>query len=127
MPIATKISTLWIVVLFNMGFADILSFMVPDFMSQILTGKVEGVVITPLFLLVAAIFIEVAIVMIYASRALGPRASRRANLGAAAVTILFIVGGGSLTPHYIFFASIEVITLLYIGFLAWTWREATAT
>ncbi len=126
MPIASKISTLWVVVLFNMGFADILSFMVPDFMSQILTGEVEGVVITPLFLLVAAIFIEVAIVMIYASRALSPRASRRANLGAAAVTILFIVGGGSLTPHYIFFALVEVITLLYIVFLAWTWRETMA-
>ena len=125
MPIASKISTLWIVVLFNMGFADILSFMVPGFLSQIMTGEVDGIVITPMFLLLAAIFVEIAIVMIYLSRALPPRASRMANLVAVGVTILFVVGGGALTPHYIFFASVEVITMLYIAYLAWTWRDTT--
>ena len=124
MTIANKISTLWIVVLFNMAFADILSFILPGFMNQVLTGEIEGIVITPMFLLVAAIFIEIAIVMIYLSRALTPRASRAANLVAVVLTILFVIGGGSLAPHYIFIASVEVITLLYIAYLAWTWPEA---
>lgn len=123
MPLASKISSLWIVVLFNMAFADILSFMYPEFLAQITTGKVEGITITPIFLLVAAVFIEIAILMIYLTNALSQGASRIANLGAAAITILFVVGGGSLTPHYVFFASIEVIALLYITYLAWTWRE----
>jgi len=123
MPLASKISTLWIVVLFNMIFADILSFMYPEFLAQITTGIVEGIKITPLFLLIAAVFIEVAIAMVYLTRVLSPRASRFANLVAVVIIILFVVGGGSLTPHYIFFATVEVITMLYIAYLAWTWRE----
>jgi len=121
MPRAEKISTLWIVVMFNMGFADILSFMFPDLLAQILTGTVDGVTITPMFLLLAAVFVELAIVMIYLTKALAPRISRKLNIAAAALTILFVIGGGSLTPHYIFFASIEVIALIYIGELAWRW------
>ncbi len=120
---ASQISTLWVVVLFNMGFADILSFMMPDFMAAVLTGEVDGIVITPLFLLVAAVFIEIAIMMIYLTHALSPRTSRIANMGAVVASILFVVGGGSLSPHYIFFASIEVLAMLYIAYLAWTWRE----
>ncbi|MCF6322376.1 MAG: DUF6326 family protein [Rhizobiaceae bacterium] len=127
MPLATKISTLWIIVVLNMIFADILSFMYPEFLAQITTGKVEGITITPLFLLVAAVFIEVAIVMIYLTRVLSPRTSRLANLMAVAITVLFVIGGGSLTPHYIFFASIEVLTMLYIAYLAWTWPQVQQT
>lgn len=123
MHLTSKISALWVVVLLNMAFADILSFMNPGFLSQVATGYVEGIKITPVFLLLAAIFIEIAILMIYLTRSLNPRASRIINLAAVVITILFVVGGGSLSPHYIFFASIEVIALLYIAYLAWTWQE----
>lgn len=121
---ANKISTLWIVVLFNMAFADVLSFMFPGFIAKVTTGQVDGVTITPFFLLIAAVFLEIAIVMIYLSLALPQRAARMANLAAVLVTILFVVGGGSLTPHYIFFAGIEVFILLYIAKLSWGWQEA---
>ena len=123
MPIPTKISTLWVVVLFNMAFADILSFMLPEFAVQIQSGEVDGVVITPMFMLVAAVLIEISIVMIYVSRALSRQTSRIANFAAVGVTALFVIGGGSTAPHYIFFASIEVITMIYIAYLAWTWRD----
>ncbi len=123
MHISTKISTLWVVVMINMVFADILSFMDPEFLTQVATGVVSGITITPMFLLLAAIFVEVGILMIYLTRALNRRASRIVNLIAVTITILFVVGGGSLKPHYIFFASIEVITMVYIAYLAWTWRE----
>lgn len=123
MHISTKISTLWVVVMINMVFADILSFMDPEFLSQVATGVVSGITITPMFLLLAAIFVEVGILMIYLTRALNRRASRIANLIAVTITILFVIGGGSLKPHYIFFASIEVIAMIYIAYLAWTWRK----
>lgn len=122
MTLTSKISTLWVVVILNMIFADILSLYFPGMVEQVASGSVEGIAITPLFLLVAAVFIEIGIAMIFLTRALAPRASRVANLGAVLVTILFVVGGGSLTPHYIFLASVEVIALLAIGYLAWTWR-----
>ena len=120
MPHTTKISTLWIVVMFNMAFADILSFMYPGFLTQVQTGTIEGVTITPAFLLIAAVFVEIPIAMIFLSRVLAPTALRWTNVVAASVTALFIILGGSLTPHYIFFASIEVLALLYIAKLAWS-------
>lgn len=123
MSVAYKISTLWIVVMINMAFADILSFMDPDFLKQIATGMVEGVTITPMFLLIAAVLIEIAALMIFLTQALNQRTSRIANLVVVVLTILFVVGGGSLKPHYIFFASVEVLAMLYIAYLAWTWRE----
>jgi hypothetical protein len=85
---------------------------------------VEELPITPGFLLVAAVVTEAPIAMAVLSRALPLRANRRANIIAAIVTIAFVVGGGSLTPHYLFFASVEVAALLFIIWTAWTWREA---
>lgn len=115
----TQISTLWIVVMFNMAFADILGFMYPGALEKIMTGTIDGVTVTPMFLLIAAVLIELGIAMIYLTRALPWRAARIANLVAAPVTIAFIIGGGSLALHYIFFASIEVLALLAILVLAW--------
>ncbi|HEX9027945.1 MAG TPA: hypothetical protein VF823_02145, partial [Anaerolineales bacterium] len=57
--IPAKLSTLWTFLLFNMVFADIFSFMYPGAMAQIVAGTpVDGAVITPIFLLVAAIITE---------------------------------------------------------------------
>jgi len=124
MSATTKISTLWIVVLFNMVFADVLSFIYPGVLTEIATGVVEGVTITPVLLVVSAVFIEIAIVMIYLSRVLKPRYCRIVNLSAVVITMLFIVGGGSLKLHYLFFGSCEVIALLYIGYLSWNLRTS---
>lgn len=123
MTLTTKISTLWIVVILNMIFADILSLYLPGMVDQVSAGTIEGITITPMFLLLAAVFIEIGIVMIFLTYALPPKASRIANLGAVLVTVLFVVGGGSLSPHYVFLAGVEVLVLIYIGYLAWTWPE----
>jgi hypothetical protein len=129
MSVSDKISTLWVVVMFNMAFADILGFIDPTMQAVIAAastdglsfGNIEGVVITPTMLLVAAVFIEVAVLMIYLSRTLQRRANRTANFVATGITAVFILGGGSLQPHYIFFASIELACLAYIVILSRSW------
>lgn len=121
MKTADKISTLWIVVLFNMVFADVLGFMYPGFLQQVATGRVDGIVITPAFLLVAAMFIQLAICMVYVTKSRCLDSSRLANMIAAVVTIAFVVGGGSFTPHYMFFATFEVAALIYVWWLAYRW------
>lgn len=131
MQIPDRVSTLWIVIMFNMAFADILGFIDPATLSEIATastegvafGNVENVVITPSLLLVAAVFIQIAIVMIYLSKSLPKKANRIANTIAALLTSVFILGGGSLSPHYIFFASIEILCLGYIVLLVWRWND----
>jgi len=117
------ISTLWIVVMFNMVFADVLSFMIPGALAEVMTGAVDGVEMSEKLMLIAAMILEIPIVMIFLSRFLKYRANRMANILAGIVTILFVIGGGSTELHYIFFASVEVLCMLAIIRLAWKWKE----
>ena len=123
-----KLSTLWIVVMFNMLYADILSFMFSDFLKELMAGHAGGVQITQASMLVAAVVVEIPIVMILLSRTLKYKANRWANIIAGVITILFVVGGGSTTLHYIFLATIEVVCASLIVWYAWKWtnRESSA-
>jgi len=112
------LSTLWIVVMFNMIFADILSFITPSFFEELSAMQVnQGM------LLVFAILLEIPIAMIFLSRILERKINRWANIIASIITILFVVGGGSVYLHYIFFASIEVTLMLFIILIAWKWQQ----
>lgn len=113
------ISTLWVFIMMNMLYADILSFMNPEFLKQVLTGYAGEVMITPLLLLTAAIALEIPIGMIFLSRILKGNKGRWANIIAGILTIAFITAGGSIDPHYIFIGSIEVLCLLFIIVKAW--------
>lgn len=123
MSLTIKISTLWIVVLFTMIFADILTFITPGAMQDIIDGAV-GVELTESVLLIFAILLEIPIVMIFLSRYLSRPFNRWANIAAACITSLFVIGGGSLTWHYIFFASVEIACMLLIIWYAWSWPDS---
>ncbi len=122
MSIQEKISVLWIVVMFNMVFADICSFMMPGVLKDIISGNTP-LEITQGIMLVFAVFLAIPIGMIYLSRVLDNGVNRMMNIIASFVTILFAIGGGSLTLHYIFFASVEVFIMLYIIWSMWNWRK----
>src|SRR3972149_2687376 len=96
-----KLSTLWVFVMFNMLSADILSFMVPGFLKELMTGYAGEIQITQGFLFVAAIMLEIPIIMIVLSRVLKYKANRWANIIAGIITIVFVTAGGSTYPHYI--------------------------
>jgi len=120
----TRLSIFWVFIMFNMVFADIFSFMYPGVLKEVLTGHAGGVHITPGFLLGAAVVTEIPIVMIVLSRVLKHRANRWANIVAGVITIVYVVGGGSLNQlHYIFFAAMEVACALLIVWYAWKWRN----
>lgn len=115
-----KLSTLWIFVMFNMAFADIVGFMNPGVLDEIVKGTTP-IKITQELMLVFSILLEIPIAMILLSRVLKYRANRWANIIAGAITILFVIGGGSTKPSYIFFATIEVACILLIVWYAWKW------
>ena len=120
----TRLSALWVVVMFNMVFADILSFMYPGAMKEVLTGYAGGIHVTPGFLLGAAVLTEIPIAMILLSRVLKHGANRWANIVAGVITIAYVIGGGSLNQiHYLFFAAIEVACALLIIWYAWKWQR----
>jgi hypothetical protein len=116
-----KLSTLWIVVLFNLLFADVLSIMVELVLKNTLDiiGEVTST------MAIAAVMTNIPILMIYFSRALPYKFNRIANILAGMITIVFIIGGGSLMPHYIICASVEVFMILLIIWTAWKWKGTT--
>lgn len=119
-----RLSLLWVFVMLNMIYADILSFTMGDTVRQILEGRAGSIHITPGFLLLAAVMTEIPIAMVVLNLVLPQRAARWANLGAALFTVVYIVGLGSATPHYFFIAGVETLGCALIAWQAWTWREA---
>jgi Sec-independent protein secretion pathway component TatC len=125
MDMKVKLSTLWIFVMFNIVFADIVGFMNPGTLEDIMTGAV-GLEITQELLLVFSILLEIPIAMIFLARILPYRTNRWANIVAGVITILFVIGGGSTYLSYLFFATVEVACMLLIIWKAWNWPTQEA-
>jgi len=108
-----RLSTLWVFIMINMLAADIFSFMLPS------TAGDAPMQITQAIMLAFAVVIEIPISMIFLSRVLNHRTNRIANIVACIITIAFVVAGGSLTLHYLFFAGVEIVTMLLMILAAW--------
>ncbi|WP_299061772.1 DUF6326 family protein [uncultured Polaribacter sp.] len=119
MSTKTKLSTLWIVFTLNMILADVLSIFVELVNKNTLDGIIGEVTTT---MAIAAIIINMPILLIYFSRYLSFKINRILNMVVAFLMILFVIGGGSLLPHYIICATLEVIVLLLIIIKAWKWK-----
>lgn len=118
------LSTLWIFVTLNYIYCDILSLMDHTILSQFLTGSVDGMVITPGFLLAGAVLMEIPIALVLLSRILKYKANRLANIiggiiKTAAMAATFFMGAPS--GYYLFFGSIEIASTIFIVWYAWTW------
>lgn len=116
--------TLWIFVTANYIFCDVLTLMNAADLKEILSGSVGPLEMTPMFLLWAAIFMEIPFIMILLSRVLKYKANRLANIIAASImTVAQILSlfVGESTPHYTFFSVVEISTTLFIIWYAWTW------
>ena len=113
--VKAELSTLWVVVLINILSADIFSFMLGA------AGETP-IAVTPWMMLAFAIVHELPVAMIILSRVLRRGANRNLQWIAAGITALYVTAGGSVTPHYIFFALAEVICLIWIVFRAKNWQ-----
>ncbi len=114
-----KLSALWLIVVLNIIMADVLSVFVVLEKKDAL--NIFGEVKTTMA--IAALILNIPILMIYFSRFLGYKVNRVLNIIAALITLLFVVGGGSTMPHYIICATIEVVVLIIIITIAWQWKN----
>lgn len=122
-----RFSTLWIFIMFNMAFADIIGFTYPGFMAKLVAGgPIDGIVVTPTLLLVGALLLEIPTAMIFLSRVLKHSINRWFNMIAAVITMIYVVGMSTPTPVYWFFCSLEIIASLLILLLACKWRNLEA-
>ena len=126
LDIKVLLSTLWIVVMINMLKADILSLFIPGSAEELAKTSASTGTPIPQLMLGGAIMMEITIVMIILSRVLKYGVNRWVNIIVGLITIAFVVGGGVSYPHYIFIATVEVICLLVIIWLAWNWRKVEA-
>lgn len=129
------LSTLWIFVMFNYIYADILTLyfnpaLRPDAWQQFLSGQTEPIRTTQGFALVAAIVLEFAIAMVLLARVLPHGANRWANIIVALIETAAVALSAArplyLNLYYIFFAVIEIACTLFIVWYAWTWPRPGA-
>jgi Sec-independent protein secretion pathway component TatC len=84
---------------------------------------ITGTPVSEQVMLIGGIIMEIPILMVLLSRILDYRINRWANIIIGAVIIALIIGVGSKDLDDIFFATIEVIALSAIIWLAVKWRE----
>jgi hypothetical protein len=115
-----KLSTLWIVVMVYMIFADIFSILL-ELDQKGTLGEMPTD--AKMMMTIAAILTSIPILMIYFARVLPYKSNRLLNIIAGIFTILYVIGGGVLLPHYLVVASIEVVILAIIIVKAWKWKN----
>lgn len=119
-----KLSSLWVFVFFNMIFRDLHELGRPGFLEEIMTGIVNGVQVTEGLMLVGGIMIAVPLLIIPLIQFLNLKANRIVNLIMGGLQIISVIWTNTAPDlDNIFFAVIEVIALLMILRLAWTWKE----
>ena len=116
------LSILWIVVMINMLKADVLSLYIPNSTDEVL--KAAGDIPITLLMLIGSVMMETSILVIVLSYVLERKLNRRLNIIVAVLTIIFIWGGMSTYPHYLFIATVETVCLLFIIRVAWKWSES---
>ncbi len=113
-----KLSFLWIFVILNMAYADILSLMDP---TSVIRGIMAGAPLPAGGLFAGAIVMETSIAMVILSWLLNYKVNRWVNIVIGVFMIVqIIVGGHGL--YYVFFTSVEVACILLIIWLAWQWK-----
>ena len=115
------LSTLWIFVMFNYLYADVLMLIVHPAIYQKAAAHMSGAVA-----LAFAALMEIPILMIFLSRVLKYRVNRWANIIAGAESTVFAAFtlSAKMPSYYLFFTSIEILCTLFIIWYAWTWRDA---
>lgn len=122
------LSGLWISMLFVFAYVDIFGFWRADVLKGALAGKVPGAGfgVDQTFLTLASVYILVPSLMVVVSLLARARMNRVANiivslLYAASIVVTVV---GETWVYYILGSAVEVVLLLAIARVAWTWRGA---
>ena len=119
------LSGLWISMLFVFAYVDIFGFWRADVINGALVGKVPdtGFAINQTFLVLTTIYILIPSLMVIVSLIAPARINRTANIVASLVYTASVVVSviGETWSYYIVGSVAEVVLLLAIARVAWTW------
>ena len=120
------LSGLWISTLFVFAYVDIFGFWRADVLNGALAGEVPGagLGVDQAFLVLSTLYILVPSLMVVVSLLAPARANRVANITASVLYAASIGAAlvGETWVYYILGSVVEVMLLLGIARLAWTWR-----
>ncbi len=120
------LSTLWIFLMFNYLYTDVLTLMDASVLKQFMTGTVDGIQMTQGVLLGGAILMETAMAMVVLSRVLKYRTNRWANIIVGIIHTISVFSSmfvGKPTPHYLFSGTIEIAVSSFVVWYAWKWPK----
>ena len=126
------LSTLWIFFIVNILYADVIGLVKATFSgyesSSADNAELISTIVSPQMLLGISVILELGMVMIVLSRVLKQGLNRWANIVIAIIQALVLIGSlfvGTPKMYYIFFATVELTTLLFIVWYAWTMPKPT--
>lgn len=116
------LSTLWVFILINMIYADIIGMLRPGYIELLDKTSQE---LTPAMVLTFSILLEIPIALILLSRVLNRTWNRISNFVAVPISTVYVIYGGLTDPpiSYIFFATIEILAMLSILYFAYQWPK----
>ena len=126
------LSLLWIFLLLNFIYCDIIVLHDGGVLQDLIAGRAGALDVTPTFLLLVSLLMEIPIAMVLVSRLAARTHNRVANVTAGAIMIVIqtsslFAGGAPATSDwsYLFFSAIELATLVAIITLAIRWKKDT--
>lgn len=129
-PVRVKLAAAWTSFMFLYVYVDVLNFYKPGVISEILAGIVYKFDISAPLLTFFLVSVSIPGVMVALSALLPARANRIANLVVALVYIPYSVFNASgatweWAAFYGISIGIEVLLLVYIMRVAWTWPRTS--
>jgi len=121
-----KLAGLWVALMFFYLYRDVLGFMEPGHVEDLLAGELAGVRMTQAVLLGSAVLMAIPSIMVFLSLALRAQVNRWANiiLGIAHMGLLlgtFFVG--QISTLYAFYGIVEFLLMVLIVWHAWKWPK----
>lgn len=122
------LSILWIFVILNFFARDIHELGRPGMLEQMMSGTIDGVVVTEMLMLLGGVMMEIPILMTVLALLLPLGVNRWTNIGVGLLTMTMIVAM-NLQPDLdnVFFMGIQLIALLAIIGIAWRWQAPERT
>lgn len=121
---------LWISTLFVFAYVDIFGFFRADVINGVLAGKISSTdfEIDQVFLVLTTIYIVIPSLMVIVSLFTRPKINRMTNI---VVSLIYVVSVavtivGETWIYYVLGTVIEMILLLAIARVAWTWPRHAA-
>jgi hypothetical protein len=122
--VKTKLSALWVTLMFCYTYADILGFYAPGNLEELLAGEIAGIQMTQGLLLASAVLMAIPSAMVFLSLALRAKANRWVNI-VVGIVYMGVLGSTFLTgkspAYYILYATVKAMLIALIVWHAYKW------